>query len=305
VTDPPSGRQFEICHGEQLATIVEVGAGIRAYSAAARPVLEAYPVTAVCDGAHGAVLIPWPNRIGDGRYSFEGSAHQLALSEPGKRNSIHGLLRWVPWQALERDRARVLMGTRLHPQPGYPFDLEISVEYALGEDGLTATTTARNRGERACPYGAGAHPYLSPGAGTIDECVLELPAATVITTDPERQLPTGRAALQGGELDFRRPRRIGPTVIDSPFTDLRRDGDGLARARLTGADGRTVELWVDERHRVLEVFTGDTLAPGRRRTGLALEPMTCPPDAFRSGEDLIRLQPGEAVRSAWGVKLVG
>jgi aldose 1-epimerase len=110
--------------------------------------------------------------------------------------------------------------------------------------------------------------------------------------------------VEGGELDFRRPGNLGAATIDSPFMDLERGEDGMARARLTGSDGLTVELWVDARHPVIELFTGDTLAPGRRRTGLAVEPMTCPPDAFRSGDSLIRLEPGEACVSSWGVALL-
>ena len=99
--------------------------------------------------------------------------------------------------------------------------------------------------------------------------MLEFPAETLITTDAERQLPNGREPLAGGELDFLTARRLGSIVIDSPFTDLRRDAGGRARARLSAPDGATVELWVDEAYPYLEVFTGDTLAPARRRRGLA------------------------------------
>jgi aldose 1-epimerase len=302
---PPSGEQFEIVLGDQRATIVEVGGGIRSYSRAERDVLQPYPLDRMCDGAHGTVLVPWPNRLGDGSYEFGGARHQLALSEPERRNAIHGLLRWAPWRALEHDRERVLMGAKLPPHPGYPFALEVSVEYALAAHGLTVTTTARNVGDAAAPFGAGQHPYLSPGAGTIDGCTLELPAAEVILVDDERQLPCGRSAVDGGPLDYREGRAIGSSEIDVPFSALRRDERGIATARLTGADGASVELWVDERYPVLEVFTGDTLAPERRRTGLAIEPMTCPPDAFRSGENLIRLEAGESVAAVWGVRLAG
>ncbi len=305
MASPPSGEQFEISTGDQRATIVEVGGGIRAYSSGDRDVLEPYDPDRVCDGAHGAVLIPWPNRLRDGRYRFEGAEHQLAITEPSKGNAIHGLLRWAPWRALAHERDRVVMGARVHPQPGFPFDLDVSVEYTLGAEGLTVATTARNLGGASLPYGAGAHPYLSPGAGTIDDCTLELPAATLITTDPVRALPDGRQPVEDGPLDFRSPRRLGELRIDSPFTDLRRDEDRRARARLEAPDGSCVELWVDERYSVLEVFTGDTLAQGRRRTALAVEPMTCPPDAFRSGESLTHLEPGASFRSTWGVALRG
>src|SRR5207248_5710713 len=114
----PSGEQLEIAHGEQRATIVEVGGGIREYELAGRPVLDPYRAEAMCDGAHGAPLIPWPNRLGEGRYSFEGHDYQLALTEPERGNAIHGLLRWCNWRALERGDDRVVMGTRLHPLQG-------------------------------------------------------------------------------------------------------------------------------------------------------------------------------------------
>jgi len=300
----PSGEQHEIVFGEQRATIVEVGGGIREYSDGGRDVLEPYPLEEMCDGAHGTVLVPWPNRLGDGSYEFDGRRLQLALTEPSRRNAIHGLLRWTSWRALAREQARVVMGARIHPQPGYPFDVEVSVEYSLGEQGLVVVTTARNAGERPCPFGAGQHPYLSPGDAVLDRCTLELPAGSAIRTDPERMLPVGREPVAGGELDFRSPRPLGTAVIDSAFEDLRRDTNGLARARLSAPDGRTVELWVDDAYPLLEVFTGDTLAPHRRRRGLALEPMSCPPDAFRSGERLVRLEPGEAWRGAWGARLL-
>ncbi len=300
----PSGEQFEISFGSQRATIVEVGGGVRAYADGARDVLDPYPLERICDGAHGAVLIPWPNRLRDGSYEFDGERFQLALTEPERRNAIHGLVRWANWRARVHEPARVVVDVSLHPQPGYPFQLDVSVEYSLGEEGLVVVTTATNTGERPCPFGAGQHPYLSAGGAQLDDCTLELPVETVITTDAERSLPVGREPVAGGALDFREARAIGSIAIDSPFEDLRRDHDGLARTRLAAPDGRTVELWVDRSYPLLEVYSGDTLAPERRRRGLGLEPMTCPPDAFRSGERLIRLEPGESARLAWGARLL-
>jgi aldose 1-epimerase len=303
VANAPSGEQFEIAHGEQRATIVEVGAGVREYFVGARPVLEPYPLHELCDGAHGAPLIPWPNRLADGIYRFDGADHELALSEPERHNAIHGLMRWRPWVAVEHRADSVAMGARLHPLPGYPFTLDLQIAYELSDTGLSVTTTARNVGASACPYGAGQHPYLSPGAGLIDECELQLPAATRILSDRERQLPSGREGVEGGDHDFRRPRRIGGLRLDDPFTDLERDGDGNATVVLRTPDGACVELWLDEHYAFVELYTGDTLAPHRRRRALAIEPMTCAPNAFRSGEGLVRLSPGASLSARWGVRL--
>lgn len=303
MTAPPSGQQFEIRSGDQRATIVEVGGGIREYEVDGRPVLDPFPVGEICDGAHGAPLIPWPNRLDGGRYSFDGVDYQVGLTEPTKGNAIHGFLHWRPWRAGEQTDNRVVMSARLHPMPGYPFDLELRIAYELDDYGLTVTTTALNSGRQACPYGHGQHPYLSPGTGLIDDCTLTLAGRTRIDTDPERQLPIGSEPVDGSRFDFTTPRVLGETEIDFAFTDLDRDPDGRAWTTLEGPDGAAAEIWVDETYRYVETYTGDTLAPDRARRGLGTEPMTCAPDAFNSGEGLLRLEPGESVTTIWGARL--
>ncbi len=300
---PPSGEQFEIRYGDQRATIVEVGGGVREYAVGDRPVLDPYPIDALCDGEHGAPLIPWPNRLADGVYRFDGTDYAVALNEPERHNAIHGFLSWRPWRAVEHDTSRVVMGTRLHPLAGYPFTLDIRVTYEFADDGLVVSTTAVNVGDQACPYGAGQHPYLSPGPGQIDDCILELRASTRIVTANERQLPTGTAAVEGTEFDFRAGRRLGHQKLDTPFTDLDRDQDGRAWARLTAPDGTRAEIWVDRHYPIIEIYTGDTLRPPRRRVGLGTEPMTCPPNAFQTGNGLTRLEPGESLTTTWGARL--
>lgn len=303
MTGPPSGDQFEIASGAHRATIVEVGGGIREYEVDGRPVLDPYPVGKMCDGAHGAPLIPWPNRMADGRYSFDGEDFQVALTEPSKNNAIHGFLLWRSWQASEHEANRVVVSTRLHPLSGYPFQLDVSITYELGEDGLTVTTTARNTGDRACPYAQGQHPYLSPGTGLIDECSLELAGRTRIDTDPERQLPSGKEPVSGTPFDFLEPKQLGGVAIDFAFTDLERDDRGRAWTRLVGTDGASAELWVDESFPVVEIYTGDTLHPERARRGLGTEPMTGPPDGFNSGDGLVRLEPDGVATTVWGAQL--
>ncbi len=303
MTIVPSGEQFEITSGEQRATIVEVGGGVREYEVDGRPVLDAYPAESMCDGAHGTVLAPWPNRLGDGRYRFDGVDYQVALTEPEKANAIHGLLRWRSWRAAERTPSRVVMAATLHPMMGYPFSLEVSAAYELGDAGLIVATTATNIGITPCPYGCGQHPYLSPGTGLIDACTLEFDARTRILTDNERQLPTGREAVAGTPFDFSVGKLLGKQKLDFAFTDLARDASGRAWVRLFAADGHLVELWVDENYPILEIYTGDTLAPERRRRGLGTEPMTCPPNAFQSGDGLLRLEPGQSVTTSWGVRV--
>ncbi len=299
----PSGEQFELTFGDQHATIVEVGGGVRAYRVGNRHVLNPYAIDEMCEGAAGAPLIPWPNRLGDGRYRFDGRDYQVALTEPEKNNALHGFLRWRSWTAYERDDHRIVMGTRLHPMQGYPFALDVRVEYRLDDAGLTVVTTATNVGDTACPYAGGQHPYLSPGSGLIDDCTLQLPGATRIVTDAARQLPTGVEAVAGTVFDFTSPRALGPLAIDYAYADLARDDAGRAWVHLTGTDGATASVWVDAAYPIVEIFTADTLSPVRRRAGLGTEPMTAPPNALQTGELVIRLEPGESTTATWGATL--
>ena len=297
----PSGEQIEIAHAEQRAVVVEVGGGLRAYTAAGHALLDGYGAEEMSSSGRGQVLIPWPNRIRDGSYTFDGERHQLPIDDVEEQDAIHGLVRWAAWTVAEREPHRVVMAHRLHARPGYPFSLQLAIEYRLSEDGLRVRTTATNRGAAACPFGSGAHPYLTVGTETVDSMTLRAPGSTVLRSD-ERGIPVGAGSVDGTDCDFRRPRPIGETRLDNAFTDLERDEDGLARVELRNTrDGRSLTLWVDESYRYLMLFTGDPL-PDVARRSLAVEPMTCPPDAFRSGEDLIRLEPGASFTSTWGIR---
>lgn len=295
----PSGRQHVLVHRDQQAVVVEVGAGLRSYRAHGRELLDGYAEHEQADSARGQPLIPWPNRLRDGRYTWDGQEHQLPLSEPEQRNAIHGLVRWAGWTTVRQTTREVALRHVLHPSPGYPFTLELSLAYALSDDGLTVTTTARNAGSTALPYAAGQHPYLA-ASGAVDACELELPAATRLVTD-ERGLPTGREDVIGTAYDFRTARAIGGTEVDSAFTDLARDGEGRCWVTLTEPE-RVVRLWVDESYPYVELFTGDTVPdPGRRRRSLGVEPMTAPPNALGDGVDVQRVEPGHATTSRWGM----
>src|SRR4051794_34653649 len=179
----PSGCQYEIRHAAQVATIVEVGGALRAYSVGGADLLDGYGPTERCTGGRGQTLLPWPNRLCDGKYDFSGETLQLALSEPAKRNAIHGLVRWTNFAAVDQAADEVTMVQLLHPQPGYPFTLEVRIRYQLSADGLTVTTVATNRGHAPAPFGSGAHPYLRPPAGRLDETLLSAPGSVRLVND--------------------------------------------------------------------------------------------------------------------------
>lgn len=296
----PSGDQHWIEADGQEAAVVEVGGGLRTYTVDGVDVLEGYGVDEMAAGGRGQNLLPWPNRIADGRYSFAGEDLQLALTEPGRHNASHGLVRWANWTARANDGDRVVMGLTLHPQPGYPFTLELEVEYRLGPGGLSVATTATNLGDRPCPYGAGAHPYVTVGTDLVDDAVLLVPAEARLEVDG-RGIPTGAVPVEDTPFDFREAKAIGDLVADHAFTELTGN-----EAVVAAPDGqRRVTLWWDSAYRWVMVFTGDTLAPARRRRGLAIEPMTCAPNAFVSGDGLRVLEPEEAWTTVWGIAAGG
>jgi aldose 1-epimerase len=246
--------------------------------------------------------MPWPNRLEDGAYDFGGRHHQLPIDEVSAHNAIHGLVRWQPWTVAEQHRARVVMQHALHPQPGYSFCLTLTIEYELGPEGLSVHTEAVNVGAEACPFGSGAHPYLRLGEGLIDDLMLSLPASSYLRAST-RGLPVAKEHVEGWPFDFRQPRAIGRRRMDHAFCDLERDGDGRARVRLADPrSGRGVTLWLDESFQYVMLFTGDGL-PDVARRSLAVEPMTCAPNAFRTGDGLVVLAPGESLSSVWGISL--
>ena len=299
---PPSGRQFEIRHGDQHVVVTEVGATLRHYSLAGNGVIDGFGVDEMASGGRGQVLAPWPNRLGNGRYTFEGQAERVPLNEPERTNAIHGLVRWLRWTPVAQTTDAVRLRCVLEPQPAYQWRLALEIEFRLSDTGLRVETTASNLAGTRAPFGIGFHPYLTVGTATIDEAVLSVPGRRRLLAD-EDGLPIGESPVAGTADDFIRPRRIGETVLDTAFTDLIGDDRGRAHAVLADpAAGRHVTLWTDAAYRYLMVFTGDTLEPPEhRRRAVAVEPMTCPPDALRSGRDLIALEPGGQWRGAWGL----
>ena len=297
---PPSGEQFEIAFEDQRVVVVEVGGGLRTYTVDGTHVIDGYGADEMASGGRGQVLIPWPNRLQDGRYEFAGRQHQLPLTEPEHSNAIHGLVRWVAWRAREHVPHRVVLEHVLQAQPGYPFTLELQIEYRLTESGLCVRTSATNIGAAACPFGSGAHPYLRLGTDRVDDVFLRVPARTVLRSD-DRDIPVGTVAVDGTELDYSAARQVGATKLDNGYTDLERDNTGIARIVAEAPDGSGRTLWVDEGYPYVMVFTGDI--PAVQRRALAIEPMTCPPNAFRSGEAVVVLGPGESWTGTWGIEV--
>jgi len=228
MTIPLTGTQYEIEAGDYRAVITELGAGLRELEHSGTPLVTSYDPDQLPPHGAGQLLSPWPNRVADGRYTFEGAGYQLALSEPAAGNAIHGLTRWMPWTRTAHDRDEVTLRSVPHGQQGYPFAVQVDATYRLdAQSGLHVTVTAVNKGSRPAPWGVGHHPYLTVPTPVVDDCELTLPAGHWLPAD-ERGIPSGAPEdVAGTDFDFRAARKLGATRLDHAFTGLRREADGL------------------------------------------------------------------------------
>lgn len=299
MTYAPNGRVVELSHGGYTATVTEVGGCLHSLTWEGRPLVVSWPLDTVRPSHRGSVLAPWPNRIADGRYQWDGATQQLALSEPDRHNAIHGLLSWTSFVVEELGDDHVTVVGRIWPQKGYPLLVDVRASYRLDDDGLHWDVTGTNAGEGRAPYGASVHPYLVAGPGRVDDWTLQVPATDHLVVDPERLLPRGVEPLPA-ELDFRTARPIGSTQIDHAYTGLTGH-----RVEVTTADGSGVALDFADCLPWVQVHTADRPEPDQDRIGMAIEPMSCPPDAFNSGDDLAVLGPGEGLTVGLRISAIG
>ncbi|GAA3676582.1 aldose 1-epimerase family protein [Nocardioides ginsengisoli] len=294
----PTGEQYVLSAHGYRAVVTQGCGALRSLTYDGRELVDGFAEDAMPSAGRGQLLMPWPNRIRDGRYEFGGATQQLALTEPKRGNASHGLVRWASWSLVSASADRVELSYFLPAQTGYPWALALTVTYALGADGLTVTQAATNLADAAAPYASGAHPYLRAGGGPCDDWTLTLPAHIRLVTDDERLLPVGR---EPGDA-FVTAAPIGDAVLNHAYTDLDRDSSGRTTVTLRAGEAGDsgVALWVDEHHRWLQVYTADDTATPR--VSVAVEPMTAPPDAFNSGEDLVVLEPRATYAASWGVR---
>ncbi|CCG01058.1 aldose 1-epimerase family protein [Blastococcus saxobsidens] len=286
----------ELTAGDARLAVDLRGGTLRRLAVGNWEVLDGYAPGTVAPGWRGAVLVPWPNRLRHGRWSWEGEEFQLEVQSPVEPHAIHGLVAWQPWSVLAEADRSVTVGTTIEPHAGYPFRLAAAVDHVLSDDRLTSTLRVRNAGDRPAPFGAGFHPYLSVGAtadGGIGDAELALPARTELVLDGG--MPTGERRPFDGAVG-----RIGDRALDTPLTDLARDAEGWANVRLSGSAGELV-ISVDAAWPWLQIYTGDTLPAGQWRRSLAVEPMTCPPNALADGADLLVLEPGQEWTGSWSL----
>lgn len=302
----PTGEQYELetstASGDLRATITGVAAGIRSLSINGIDLVPTYADDATPPSASGIVLMPWPNRIRDARWSHEGTDHQLAITEPKFGNAIHGLLRFAEYAPLSAERDSVTLGANVYPQSGYPFLLRTAVHYELVADGLKVTHFVENLGGEEAPVAIGTHPFVKIGDVATEDLELSVDAASHIEVD-ERLLPTGEVSVDGTEWDLRDGRRVGDLRLDDAFGEIERNDNDEFEHVLTAPDGRTVSVWADDDFDYVQLFTTNTYPD--ESMAIAIEPMTAPADAFNSGRGVRWLGPGEEWQASWGIRFTG
>ena len=299
---------MRIAHGDHEAWTVSVAAGLRTLRLAGRDVVDGFGEHDRPSGGRGQTLVPWPNRIAGGRYPLDGAEQQLAITEPSTGNAIHGLARWATWDVADRTASSVTWSHLLVPQPGWPTSLACRVTYALDDDGLSVTTSARNVGSADCLYGTGSHPYLTLGTALVDDVTSPCPASTWFETD-EGGIPTGAHPVDGTAV---RPAHRSADRRPRAGHGVRRPEPGRRRALADPARGRrtttaSLSCGPTRPTATRRSSRGDTLHGAERRRGLAVEPMTCPPDAFNAPDPaavgVVRLAPGDEHVATWGLAL--
>ena len=237
------------------------------------------------------MLAPWPNRLEDGSYRFGRPLGRAPLDEPERRNAIHGLVRWMAWTIEDRSPDRANLSCVIPPQPAYPFRVRLELTYELSEDGLEVTCAATNTG---------------PDVGALRHRLPPVPArrsrrhrrGARSRCRQRRRLLLDDRGLPVGEESVAGPSSISTAAVSAAScsttatraSPLRPDGRWQASVDLGATRS---QLWADTAFRYAMCYTGDTLdQPSERRRAIAIEPMTCPPNALRTGDGPDRARAG-------------
>lgn len=252
------------------------------------------------------ILFPWPNRIDEGKFSFDGNAYQLATPAPGEHAS-HGFVHERPWQVIDFGASEgAWMTSRFlsadFPEIGdhFPFPFEARVTYRLKDGVLYHEFEGVNVGDGDMPVGLGIHPYFPlplTKDGDRDACTVRMPAATYwpLRGDP---IPTGEVLpVDGTVYDVRKATPLKDRFYDDVWSGVQLT-HGWSRCEYVDPTAEVrIAMEADDAFRELVLYAPDS------RPIVCFEPYTCATNAFNlqnQGIDagLIRLKPGETLTGA-------
>lgn len=300
---PPTGDQYRLrhdgAHGPVEAVITSVAATLRQLIVDGHDLVQGFDESVAAPFGCGIVLVPWPNRVRDGRWVHQDAVQQLDITEVDRTNAIHGLLRNTPYQLVETSDDAVTLGAAVVPQHGWPFHLWTTVEYRLTGNGITVTHSVTNLGAEPAPYAVGTHPFLRVGDHGVDDLTLTAQAVEHVIVD-DRLNPVGLEPATGA-WDLRVGRLVAELALDDAFR-VEPDADGVIRTVLSAPDGTETELWQEADWEWLQLFITRVFpTAGGPVTAIAVEPMTAPADALNSGVGLRWIEPGASWSGSWGI----
>jgi aldose 1-epimerase len=301
----PVGEPLILRLGAVEARVGTVAAALRSLRVGGADLVQPTPDDRAPASSNGIVLSPWPNRVRDARWTWNGQPLQLDITEVDRRNALHGLLQFTEYEVRDRANDEVTLAATIYPQHGWPFVVETWVRYRLLDDGLEVVHGAVNHSADPAPYATGTHPFLRVGDAPIADLRITVPAARYLAVD-DRLNPTGLPTVDGTAFDLRGDPRVGDLALDTAYGELSLtdvEGGRGTSATLVAPDGARTILRQDLGWGWVQVYTTHEYAsPDGPIDAVAVEPMTAPPDALNSGTDLIWIAPGEAWEGGWELR---
>lgn len=297
---PRTGEQYTIQYGDYTAIITQLGATARKLRYRGIDLLASGGADDLVTCCQGELLIPFPNRIEDGTYTFRGTTYTIPIDEPDRNNAIHGFGHNMYWNLERLSESDVTLSWRVPNLKGYPFDIVVSATYELTDEGLSLTVRAYNNGSESAPWAIAIHPWLANGlhgyGDEIDEhnaqCKLTIPAQAHVNVN-DRLIPTGISSVEDTKYDFREGRMLTEQPYDDALTDIVHAQDGTVTAIFERPDGMKIRVGGDNTITSFQVCTGTGFPPEKHPAGVAVEPQTAYANAFNTGDDLIEIMPGE------------
>jgi len=298
---------IELKSGDQRLALNQVGGGIISYKSGDKDLIMSYEdCEEDNEGMMGDVLFPFPGRVKDSKYEFNGKSYELDGAFKKDGHSIHGFVTDKEWAVEETTDNSVRLSYKItkkeYEKNGYPFSVKIEIVYSLDEKGMKVETKITNTGEEKAPFGLGFHPYFTAGTDKVDNISLKINAKKLVEFD-DTLLPTGKMIeLHGGELDYNQEKQIGDNIIDNCFTELGYN-DGICKTEISAGETKNI-IWQDEGFDFLQMYSADTIGDKFMRAGFAIEPQTCTGFAFNKHEmGLKTLGPNESYKAVWGVDI--
>lgn len=300
---------IKLHYKNQVLVIDQLGGGIKQYylefEGKKKEIIHGYENDTQKVGSMGDVLFPFPGRVENSEYEFNGNKYKLSGLRLKDGHALHGFAKYALWEIISKTDSFVSLSFKMtreeYKGKGFPFSLSLNLVYSLSEKGLTCKAEVVNSGKESAPFGLGFHPYYSLGVSKVDYLSLQITAGKLVEFSPSLK-PTGKLLdFKDGELDFSSRKAIGNIIIDNCFSNLSFNDSGINETILSSDDLR-IKIWQDQNLPYLQLYSADTIGEENYRIGLAIEPQTCTGFALNMPDmGLMILQPKENFNTSWGV----